>query len=482
MKRQEAVNYNRMKRPEAVNFKKGNAKAVSYHDLTLFLLVFILSMVGLVFIYSSSYSVAQLKNLPSYYFLRRQLMSLGVGFVLMIVAMKLPLQFYVLRIKRYIFLFNTVTTFLLVLWFLLSLWVIKGDTFWKYNLWLIHLFWILFLAIQFLFINGRNEEGLKYYLYSFLARRRIRIVHFILLFAYVLQIYVLLPNNAGRNGSQRWLEIPGLGTFQVSEISKVAIILFTAAIYYAKPLVTEGVEAPKKKNVITFLFSLLSFIGDTWLVLPLIALIAVENLSSAIIAGAIWFGMSFVGNKGVIRFFLLAGLGFLAVLAYIYSGDSFRRARIKMWLDLEGSEGGGQILQGLYAISSGGLRGRGFGGSVGKISRIPEPYNDMIFAIICEEIGLIGGLIILGLYAFMIIRIYIIASKTGNVFSSLIAVGVMIELSLQVALNIAVVTNLVPSTGITLPFISFGGSSVVMLMFSVGLVMNVSKQIKYFKT
>ena len=155
----------------------------------------------------------------------------------------------------------------------------------------------------------------------------------------------------------------------------------------------------------------------------------------------------------------------------------FRASRILVWLDPEkyASEGGFQVLQGLYAIGSGGLFGKGLGQSVQKLGFVPEAQNDMIFTIICEELGLFGGIAVLLLFAFLIWRFMVVANNADDLFGSLIVVGVMAHIAVQVILNVAVVTKTVPNTGITLPFISYGGTSVLFLLSEIGLVLSVAR-------
>ena len=158
----------------------------------------------------------------------------------------------------------------------------------------------------------------------------------------------------------------------------------------------------------------------------------------------------------------------------------FRSDRIVAWLhpweDTSGTSY--QTVQGLYAIGSGGLFGKGLGQSVQKLGFVPEAQNDMIFTIICEELGLFGGMAVILLFLFMIWRFMIIASNAPDLFGSLIVVGVMAHIAIQVILNIAVVTNSIPNTGVTLPFISYGGTSVVFLLAEMGIVLSVSRNIK----
>ncbi len=158
--------------------------------------------------------------------------------------------------------------------------------------------------------------------------------------------------------------------------------------------------------------------------------------------------------------------------------ESYRLERLEIWRNPEKFEKGYQTLQGLYAIGSGGLFGKGIGGSIQKLGFVPEAQNDMIFSIICEELGLIGASFIICLFLVLIWRFFVIATHAKDLFGALIATGAMAHMMIQVILNIAVVTNTIPNTGITLPFISYGGTSVVFLMLEMGLVLSVSRLVE----
>lgn len=161
--------------------------------------------------------------------------------------------------------------------------------------------------------------------------------------------------------------------------------------------------------------------------------------------------------------------------------ENFRLRRILVWLHPEdfASGAGYQTIQALYAIGSGGFFGRGLGNSIQKLGSVPEAQNDMIFSIICEELGVFGGIIVLLLFAYLLYRLFFIAQNAPDLVGSLMVTGIFIHIALQVILNIAVVLNLMPNTGITLPFISYGGTSVVFLMSEMGLALSVARQIKF---
>ena len=210
----------------------------------------------------------------------------------------------------------------------------------------------------------------------------------------------------------------------------------------------------------------------------LILLVATENLSTAIVVFLIAAGMCFVAAKKRKIYLLLAVVGGAAMAGYILLGDSFRSGRIEIWLNVESHPKGYQILQGLYAIASGGIFGSGLGESMQKLGFIPESHNDMIFSIICEELGLVGAGLVVLMFIFLLWRIFKTAMTAPDLFSALICVGVMIHIASQVVINIAVVTNSIPSTGIPLPFISYGGTSIMILLAEMGLVLGVSKYCK----
>lgn len=263
------------------------------------------------------------------------------------------------------------------------------------------------------------------------------------------------------NGSKRWLSLGPL-SFQPSEFAKVAVIFFLSC------LVSRNVKKMGRSG--TLLLMLLP-------VLPIVGLVGASNLSTAIIILGIAVVLIFTASPRYAQFIWMgaAGAGFMAVFLAL---ESYRLERIAIWRDPEKYEKGYQTLQGLYAIGSGGLFGRGLGNSVQKLGFLPEAQNDMIFSIICEELGLVGAGIIILLFLVLIWRFFVIATRAKDLLGALIAAGAMTHLMIQVILNIAVVTNSIPNTGITLPFISYGGTSVVFLLLEMGLVLSVSNLIE----
>ena len=212
-----------------------------------------------------------------------------------------------------------------------------------------------------------------------------------------------------------------------------------------------------------------------------------ENLSTAIIILGITCALIFVAHPKTAPFVLTAGIGLpvgiVGVRGYVSSlgaSGNFRFNRVLAWIDPEKySDGGGyQVLQGLYAIGSGGLFGKGLGNSTQKIQSIPEAQNDMIFSIICEELGLFGAVLLTILFVFLLYRLMFIAQNAPELLGSLIVTGIFAHIALQVILNIAVVLNVIPTTGVTLPFISYGGTSILFLMTEMGIALNVSRQIR----
>lgn len=263
------------------------------------------------------------------------------------------------------------------------------------------------------------------------------------------------------NGSKRWLSL-GPFSFQPSEFAKVAVILFLAY------LVTKNVKT--MGNIRTMFKIMVS-------ILPIVGLVGASNLSTAIIILGIGVILIFVASPKYAQFIWMGvlGCGFMGIFLAL---ESYRLERLEIWRDPEKFEKGYQTLQGLYAIGSGGLFGRGLGKSVQKLGFVPEAQNDMIFSIVCEELGLFGAGFILILFLILIWRFFVIATHVADLFGALIASGAMAHMMIQVILNIAVVTNTIPNTGITLPFISYGGTSVVFLLLEMGLVLSVSSLVK----
>ena len=259
------------------------------------------------------------------------------------------------------------------------------------------------------------------------------------------------------NGSKRWLSL-GPVSFQPSEFAKVAVIVFLSW------LIEKNIKKMGKfKSIVLTMLT----------ILPIVGLVGASNLSTAIIILGIGAVMIFTASPKYLQFFwmIAGGAGFMTIFLEL---ESYRLERIAIWRNPEKYEKGYQTLQGLYAIGSGGLFGRGLGNSVQKLGFLPEAQNDMIFSIICEELGLVGAGILIGVFLILIWRFFVIAAKAEDLTGALIATGAMAHMMIQIILNIAVVTNSIPNTGITLPFISYGGTSVVFLLLEMGLVLSVS--------
>ena len=259
------------------------------------------------------------------------------------------------------------------------------------------------------------------------------------------------------NGSKRWLSL-GPVSFQPSEFAKVAVIVFLSW------LIEKNIKKMGKfKSIVLTMLT----------ILPIVGLVGASNLSTAIIILGIGAVMIFTASPKYLQFFwmIAGGAGFMTIFLAL---ESYRLERIAIWRNPEKYEKGYQTLQGLYAIGSGGLFGRGLGNSVQKLGFLPEAQNDMIFSIICEELGLVGAGILIGVFLILIWRFFVIAAKAEDLTGALIATGAMADMMIQIILNIAVVTNSIPNTGITLPFISYGGTSVVFLLLEMGLVLSVS--------
>ena len=285
---------------------------------------------------------------------------------------------------------------------------------------------------------------------------------------------VLTPLGVKSHGARRWIKIPGLGlNLQPAEVAKVGIILFLAVLVCK---MGRGIRSFKGFCVM-MLFPV-----------PLAAevYIITKNMSSALIILGIAVIMVFVASPDYKKFVIMVLLvvGAASVLIYLVASGSdilkFRGNRIRSWLDPESdpSDTGFQTLQGLYAIGSGGIWGKGLGQSMQKLSFLPEAQNDMIFSIICEELGLFGAVAVILMFIMLLWRMMVIANNATDLFGAMLVVGVMGHIAVQAILNIAVVTATIPNTGISLPFISYGGSSVMFLLIEIGLVLSVARRIQ----
>lgn len=280
----------------------------------------------------------------------------------------------------------------------------------------------------------------------------------------ILQVLVLIPRvGIEVNGSRRWLGIPGVLTFQPSEIAKLVLILFLAFV------------ASKSVNELKSFMGILKVMA---LAMPIIVLVVINNLSTAIVLLGITFVIVFVASNKYKPFVAMVGLvGVFGLVGLMTAG--YRMTRIEAWLNVETHPQAYQTRQALYAIGSGGLFGKGLGNSIQKLEYIPEAHNDMIFSILCEEFGVFGASAVILLFVLLLWRCMVIANNAPDLFGALLVVGVMAQIGIQVLINVAVATNSMPNTGIPLPFISYGGTSVTFLLCEIGLVLAVSKQIKF---
>ena len=279
----------------------------------------------------------------------------------------------------------------------------------------------------------------------------------------ILMGLVRTPLGHSSHGATRWLYI-GPINFQPAEIAKIAVIIMMAYMI--------GKMGRKVKTLKSCMILGLPGAG-----LALAAYVLTDNLSTAIIIFCITMGLIIIGIVGIV----LIVIGVLFLVATTKDSNSFRVMRVLVWLQPEkySDEGGYQTLQALYAIGSGGFFGRGLGNSIQKLGSVPEAQNDMIFSIICEELGVFGGIFVLILFGYLLYRLFFIAQNAPDLFGSLIVTGIFIHIALQVILNIAVVLNLMPNTGVTLPFISYGGTSIVFLMSEMAIALSVARQIKF---
>lgn len=296
-------------------------------------------------------------------------------------------------------------------------------------------------------------------------------------FFYFISIFMMFlvktPLGKEVNGAKRWIKLPFRQQLQPAEIAKIAIILFVPAL-----ICTMGREIKTLEGIVKVL---------AWGAFSAaVVFIITENLSTAIIVMGITCIMIFVVHPKT-RIFIIIAVGIILIgivgarvlgMAMETSGN-FRLRRILVWLNPEkyASEGGYQIMQALYAIGSGGFFGKGLGNSAQKMI-IPEVQNDMILSIICEELGVFGAIMVLILFGMLLYRLLFIAQNAPDLYGSLVVSGIFAHIALQVILNVMVVINCIPTTGITLPFISYGGTSVLFLMAEMGLALGVSSKIK----
>ena len=325
-----------------------------------------------------------------------------------------------------------------------------------------------FIAIILGFICMIVAANIPYHIWSKLAGYGY-LVSFILI--------ALVPKfGIESHGAKRWLRVPVIGmSLQPAEVAKLCMIIFLASMVCK---MGKKIRGWKGMFALILMAAPLVFAVWQW----------TNNLSSAIIILGIAVFMIFVSSPDYKKFVAIGLAGICAVAGVVYYISQltmshelgFRFKRILTWLNPEAyaQDTGFQTLQALYAIGSGGVMGKGLGQSMQKLGFIPEAQNDMIFSIICEELGLFGAIAIILMFILLLWRMMIIANNAPDLFGALLVVGVMGHIAIQVILNIAVVTNTIPNTGISLPFISYGGTSVLFLMVEIGLVLNVAKKIQ----
>lgn len=295
----------------------------------------------------------------------------------------------------------------------------------------------------------------------------------------LLVIAYFMPSSTGIH---RWIRIPGIGQFQPSEVAKFALILLFAHLV--------SLNHKKMKTFTRGYLPFMAILGVTC------ALVVIEpHLSGTMLLLGIGLVLMYVGGTRTGYLLGTVGLGAAAVV-FMVLGMGYEQDRIAVWLDplgvygstelfeggLSGRDLAWQTVQSLYAIGSGGLMGQGLGNSRQKHLFLPEPQNDFIFSIVCEELGFIGAVLIIILFGLLVWRGFVIGMKSPDKFGAMLAVGLTAQIGLQVAFNIAVVTNTIPNTGISLPFFSYGGTSLVMLLAQMGVVLSVSRQIRTEKT
>lgn len=310
---------------------------------------------------------------------------------------------------------------------------------------------------------------IDYHVWAKLAKK----IYFLSL---ILMALVQTPLGKEVNGAKRWLRLPFNQQFQPSEFAKIAVILFIPVVICCMG---------KKINTLEGVIRVLC-----WGALSAACVFFLtENLSTAIIVFGISYLVVFIvyPNKVLMLIPVVVGVVLIILIPFLLGplvkagnfDGNFRLGRILVWLDPEkySSGIGYQVVQGLYAIGSGGFFGKGLGNSAQK-QFIPEAQNDMILSIICEELGVFGAIMVLILFGLLLYRLMVIAQNAPDMYGALIASGIFVHIALQVILNVAVVANLIPNTGITLPFISYGGTSVLFLMGEMGLALGISRRIK----
>jgi len=261
------------------------------------------------------------------------------------------------------------------------------------------------------------------------------------------------------NGSRRWIKILGV-QFQPSEIAKMVLIIYVAYVCTAY-----------ERDLYSFKLSLYHLLVP----LVLVGIIAVENLSTAIICAVIVFGIYFIATPKPLNIVYFAIIGAVALTMAILL-EGYRGQRFVGWKNTDSNQGY-QTRQALYAIGSGGVFGRGLGNGLQKLGSIPESHNDMIYAVVCEELGIVGAIGLIIIVLLLVWRLRFIAEGAADRVGALMVVGIMAHISVQVLVNICVVTNVIPNTGVPFPFVSYGGTSIAVLLAEMGIALSVARQI-----
>ena len=279
-----------------------------------------------------------------------------------------------------------------------------------------------------------------------------------------------------KSGIHRWIRIPGLGQFQPSELAKFALILLFAHLI--------SLNHKRMKTFLSGFLPLFVLLGITC------ALVIIEpHLSGTLLIGMLGFVMMYVGGVRAGWLLGIIGIG-VGALFFMVAVLGYEQDRMAVWFHplesfaneitfedgISGRDHAWQTVQSLYAIGSGGLLGQGPGNSRQKHLFLPEPQNDFIFSIFCEEMGWIGAVLVLVLFGLLVWRGFTIALRAPDKFGCMLALGLTAQIGLQVVINVAVVSNLLPNTGISLPFFSYGGTSIFMLLAQMGVVLSVSRQ------
>ncbi len=390
--------------------KEGDGEVIrvkSGVDRIMLVLILILICFGSIMVFSASYADAESRFNDSYYFIKRQIVFVGIGILVMFITMNIPYKFF---------------------------------RFWAVPSYLITL-------------------GL---------------------------LVVVLAMGLVGGGAQRWIGIGSL-TFQPSELAKLTLVLMLAWYYTtfqdqikykSWKLISNNPNKRKGERKLWFRANFTyGILIPGCIILAVVVLVALEkHLSGIIIIGLIGLVVMFISGCNAAILSGIMGLAGSAVVAFALLTDYTKR-RIDIWLSPESYplDGGWQTLQGMNAIGSGGIFGLGLGGSRQKYSYVSQPQNDFIFTIVCEELGFIGAVAVIALFAVFVWRGYVIAMRAPDSFTGIVAFGITTKVAIQVLLNIAVVTNSIPNTGISLPFFSYGGSSLVMLFLEMGILLSISR-------